>query len=162
MEAVIDVPPPIRKNVAKRLQKSGALKRIERKIKLGMMVAAEEIREDAFAPSHLEHQKFKNASPYELQALQAVSKFLSSRNLTYTLSVLVEESAVRLQGDAVNIIDLVRLRLQRPPGRSWPIEEEEEEEEGADERLTTQPESQNQKGWPEARAPLTGTRSLRH
>lgn len=95
MEVPINAPREIKKAIAKRLQKNGALKVIERRIKLGMLVAVEEIREDPKAAGNLERKKFKNASPHELKALQAIYRFLDERNMTYTLSCLLEDSAIR-------------------------------------------------------------------
>jgi hypothetical protein len=123
MEVPIEAPLAIKKGIAKRLQRSGALKRVEHKIKLGMMVAVEELREDPNAPGHLERHRFKNASPYELKALQCVYNFLSQHNLTYTLSALIEESAVpRVQSESADIISLVRA-----VGGSDLIDDEEED-----------------------------------
>lgn len=108
MEIPIEAPHEIKKKIAKRLQKNGALKRIERKIKLGMMVAVEEIREDPQQKGNLERKRFKDASPHELKSLQAVYNFLSERNMTYTLSTLLEESCVRRSPtDTTDILDLV-------------------------------------------------------
>lgn len=108
MEVPIEAPREIKKAIAKRLQKSGALKRIERKIKLGMMVAVEEIREDPKAPGNLERRKFKDASVHESKALQAIYNFLSERNMSYTLSCLLEESTVRRNtSDVTDILDYI-------------------------------------------------------
>ena len=108
MEVPIEAPREIKKAVAKRLQKSGALRRIERKIKLGMLVAVEEIREDPKAPGNLERRKFKDASPHEVKALQAIYNFLAERNMTYTLSCLLEESSVRRnQADTTDLLELL-------------------------------------------------------
>ena len=46
MQVPIEAPIEIKKKIAKKLQKNGALKKIERKIKLGMMVAVEEIKSE--------------------------------------------------------------------------------------------------------------------
>jgi hypothetical protein len=134
MEVPIEAPLPIKKGIAKRLQRSGALKRIERKIKLGMMVAVEELREDPNSPGHLERKKFMNASPYELRALEAVYNFLSERNVTYTLSALIEESAVpRRQSESASILNFIenrRTASQRAyADRADRIEPDEEEDE---------------------------------
>jgi hypothetical protein len=114
MEIPIEAPVEIKRAIAKRLQKSGALKRIERKIKLGMMVAVEEIREDPKAPGNLERRRFRDASVHELRGLQAVYNFLAERNLTYTLSALLEESGVRRNNsEAADILTLLDERQPR-------------------------------------------------
>lgn len=91
----IDAPLEVKKKIAKRLQKKGALKKIERKIKLGMMVAVEEIRSDPSEKTHLERLPMKNASVNELKALQAIYAYLAENNMTYTLSTLLEETCVK-------------------------------------------------------------------
>lgn len=117
MEVPIEAPREIKRAIAKHLQKSGALKRIERKIKLGMMVAVEEIREDPKSPGNLERRKFKDASVHESKALQAIYNYLSERNMSYTLSCLLEESSVRRNpSDTTDILDFLE-----------PIEKDDEE-----------------------------------
>lgn len=108
MEVPIEAPREIKKAIAKRLQKTGVLKRVERKIKLGMLVAVEELREDPKAPGNLERKKFKDASVHETKALQAIYNFLAERNMTYTLSCLLEESAIRRnQADTTDLLELI-------------------------------------------------------
>ena len=94
MQVPIEAPKEIKRQIAKKLQKNGSLKRIETKIKLGMMVSVEEIKENE-KKSHLERLPFKkNNSKVELNALQTVYNYLSSKNLTYTLSTLLEETSI--------------------------------------------------------------------
>ena len=97
MQVPIEAPLEIKKKIARRLQKSGALKKIERKIKLGMMVAVEEIKSDPKEPTHLERHRFKDASINEIKALQCIYAYLAENNMTYTLSTLLEESCVERQ-----------------------------------------------------------------
>jgi hypothetical protein len=94
MEITINAPLHIKKAIARKIQRSGTLQRIERKIKLGIMIAVEELRENPRQPSTLECHRFRTASPHENRGLQLVYDFLSERGLTYTLSVLLEESCV--------------------------------------------------------------------
>lgn len=61
MQVPIEAPIEIKKKIAKKLQKSGALKRIERKIKLGMMVAVEEIKSEPNEKTHLERLQIGRA-----------------------------------------------------------------------------------------------------
>jgi hypothetical protein len=132
VEIAIEAPIEIKKPIARKLQKSGALKKIERKIKLGMMVAIEELREDPGAPGNLERRKFKKASPYELRALQVVYNFLAERGLTYTLSAVLEESCEkRNQGEVADIRDLLQF-TQAGAVAAMKTEEEEDEEEDDD------------------------------
>ncbi|OHT03697.1 hypothetical protein TRFO_28831 [Tritrichomonas foetus] len=108
LDVPIEAPIEIKKKIAKKLQRSGVLKRIERKIKLGMMVAIEEIQEDPKAKGNLERKPFKNADGYENKALQAVFNYLYEHNMTYTLSALLEESSSRRNpSDTTNILDYV-------------------------------------------------------
>ncbi|EAY17492.1 hypothetical protein TVAG_494340 [Trichomonas vaginalis G3] len=97
MNVPIEAPIEIKKKIAKKLQKSGALKRIERKIKLGMMVAVEEIKSEPTEKTHLERLPFKDATINEIKGLQAIYSYLAKRNMTYTLSTLLEESCVKRQ-----------------------------------------------------------------
>lgn len=115
IDVPIEAPLEIKKKIAKKLQKGGVLKRIERKIKLGMMVAIEEIQEDPKDNGHLERKPFKNASVYEQKALQAVFNYLYDHNMTYTLSAMLEESCGRRkQSDTTNILDYVDRNTQQP------------------------------------------------
>jgi hypothetical protein len=108
MYDAIDPSLPIKKAIDKRLQKRGVLTRIERKIKLGMMVAFEELRENPDAPGNLDRRKFRDAPPSELRALQLVYNFLAERNLSYTLSALLEESATVRASEPTDILDVLR------------------------------------------------------
>ena len=135
MEVPIEAPLEIKKKIAKSLQKSGALKRIERKIKMGMMVAIEELRDPEPNPKVLEHKPFKNAKANELRALQVVYNYLSERNLTYTLSTLLEESCQnRKQTETLNLLDIINSQLDL---------NEEEDNISQDEKLKNLHPSQN-------------------
>lgn len=115
IDVPIEAPLEIKKKIAKRLQKNKVLKRIERKIKLGMMVAIEEIQENPKDEGHLERKPFKNAKIYEQKALQAVFNYLYDHNMTYTLSALLEESCGRRsQSDTTNILDYIERDNQQP------------------------------------------------
>lgn len=108
MQVPIEAPIEIKKKIAKKLQKSGALKKIERKIKLGMMVAVEEIKSEPNEKSHLERLPFKDATINETKALQCIYAYLAQHNMTYTLSTLLEESCVkRQQTTDYNLIDVI-------------------------------------------------------
>jgi hypothetical protein len=128
LEVPIEAPTHVKKDIARKLQKSGALRRIETKIKLGMMVAVEEIREDPKQLGALERHRFKDASPHELRGLQLVYRFLAERGLTYTLSTLAEKSCVRrTDSERTSLLSLVRAAsAPRSPRRL--VDEEEEEE----------------------------------
>lgn len=115
IDVPIEAPLEIKKKIAKKLQKGGVLKKIERKIKLGMMVAIEEIQEDPKAKGNLERKPFKNASIYEQKALQAVFNYLYDHNMTYTLSAMIEESCGRRnQSDTTNILDYIDRNPKQP------------------------------------------------
>ena len=135
MEVPIEAPREIKKAIAKRLQKTGVLKRIERKIKLGMLVAVEEIREDPKAPGNLERKKFKDASPHETKALQAIYNFLAERNMTYTLSCLLEESSIRRhQADTTDILELLEDDVPKSKpraSRTQPAQASDDQESGS-------------------------------
>jgi hypothetical protein len=105
----VEAPLQIRKAIEKRLQKRGVLKQIERKIKLGMMVAVEELRQCHDGSGTLDRRKFKDAPPSELRGLQLVYNFLDSRNLIYTLGALREESATARTDEPADILDVVRI-----------------------------------------------------
>jgi hypothetical protein len=131
---------------------------MERKIKLGMMVAVEELREDPNSPGYLERGKFKNAAPYELRALQAVYAFLSERKLTYTMSALIEESAVpRSQSESEDVLELANIdtsasqRADDGGSDVLDFEEEEEEEEDRKDSSFSAKGASGQKGAPISR-----------
>ncbi|OHT14611.1 hypothetical protein TRFO_42945 [Tritrichomonas foetus] len=108
MEIPIDAPLEIKHKIAKKIQKNGSLRHVERKIKMGMMIAVQELRENPDAIGNLERKPFKNANPYELKALQSIFNFLSTNNMAYTLSTLLEESAVRRNiNDTTDIMELI-------------------------------------------------------
>lgn len=131
MQVPIEAPIEIKKKIAKKLQKSGALKRIERKIKLGMMVAVEEIKSEPNEKTHLERLPFKDATINEIKGLQAIYSYLAKRNLTYTLSTLLEESCVKRQQnsnyDLVEVIESANLHssdddIKLPVTRKNPLQ----------------------------------------
>jgi hypothetical protein len=129
MEVPIEAPIHVKKDIARKLQKSGVLRRIEMKIKLGMLVAVEEIREDPKQPGVLERHKFKDVSTHELRGLQIIYSFLAERGLTYTLSALLEESCVqRSASERTHLVSLVRPAPAQRRARPPPIQEDEEEE----------------------------------
>jgi hypothetical protein len=127
MEVPIDCPVPIKKDIARKLQSNGSLRRIEKKIQLAMMVAVEEIRDDPQKPGALERHHFNNASPHELRGLQLVYDYLSDRGLAYTLGALTEESCVpRGSAGRTSLFELVRTIRSRRPNAEYLLEEEEE------------------------------------
>ena len=81
MEFEIDIPEEIKPNLIERLNQNGALKSVNRKVKMGMMVAIQEIRENRQSQSYLTKKPFENSSPYEMKALQSVFDFLSTHDL---------------------------------------------------------------------------------
>ncbi|EAY20043.1 hypothetical protein TVAG_365510 [Trichomonas vaginalis G3] len=114
MNVPIEAPIEIKKKIAKKLQKSGALKRIERKIKLGMMVAVEEIKSEPTEKTHLERLPFKDATINEIKGLQAIYAYLAKRNMTYTLSTLLEESCVKRQANSnYDLLEVLESANQR-------------------------------------------------
>lgn len=127
MEFNIDVPDEIKPKIMQKLIQNGILKTIKRKVKMGMMIAVQEIRENNESESILERKIFKNASPYELKALQSVFNFLATYNLNYTLSTLLEESAVRRSSsDTTNVLDLIDNEINHPenPTNNYIIDED--------------------------------------
>jgi hypothetical protein len=131
MEIPIEAPVHVKKDIARKLQKSGVLRRIEMKIKLGMLVAVEEIREDPKQPGVLERHRFKDAATNELRGLQLIYNFLAERGLTYTLSAMLEESCVqRSVSERTELVSLVKptpVKRRLPPKQRRGEEEEEED-----------------------------------
>ena len=109
VEVPFDAPVEIKKKIAKQNKRKGALSSIERKIKLGLLISIEELREDPNGESKLERKKFKNANSRELEALWSVFNFLAEHNLTYTLSTILEESCVqRNKAQKTRVEDLIQ------------------------------------------------------
>lgn len=113
MQIPIDAPLEIKKKIARRLQKNGSLKNIETKIKLGMMVAVEELRENKDEKTHLDRRPFKSASASEMKAIQLIYNYLSQHNMTYTLSALIEESCVKKTGCDYNIHECIKSLMSK-------------------------------------------------
>lgn len=115
MEFQIDVPDEIKPKIMQKITQNGTLKSIKRKVKIGMMIAVEEIKNESESESYLERKIFKNASPYELKALQSIFNFLSTNKMNYTLSTLLEESAVRRNNtDTLSVIDVIDDQINHP------------------------------------------------
>lgn len=150
MDLDFQVPQEIREKVAQRLKNSGALKQIARKIKVGMTAAIHELRDHPDAKSSLELQIFADKSQEEIHALQAIYSFLEERDLTYTLSTLIEEAGVeKADNPSPNLIDIVHSQMnadsdemlsqdgdtvqeEEDEDEILPDEEEEEEEDQGD------------------------------
>lgn len=128
MQLPIEVPKELQKKLAKNLQTSGFLKKIERKIKIGMMVALEEIREDPSSCSHLVKRPPKTVNIYEQRALQTIYNFLSKNHMTYTLSALIEESCIdKSPQESPDILELISEAELDINEEEYVFEEEEEE-----------------------------------
>ena len=112
MEIPIEAPNEVKRRIARKIEENGVLKRVERKIKMGMMIAVQELRENPQSHGNLERKPFKDANPYELKALQAIFNFLSDHNMSYTLSTLLEESGVkRINSDSTDITKIIEQAL---------------------------------------------------
>lgn len=121
MEFEIEIPEEIKPNIIERLNQNGSLKSLNRKVKMGMMIAIQEIRENRQSQSYLTKKPFENSSPYEMKALQSVFDFLSTHNLFYTLATLFEESAIRKSGEKnVDVIDLIDHHINHPENPQIP------------------------------------------
>lgn len=108
MELHIDAPREVRAGIAERLRQHKTLEAIERRVRAGMLVAMDEIREQITGVSAIESGKFKGSSAREIRGLQLIYNFLADRGMTYTLSCLLEESTVRRsRADTDDISDLI-------------------------------------------------------
>jgi hypothetical protein len=120
MSAAIDVPPALRGKVHDKLAESGALDRIDRRVRQGMCAAIEVLRGDK-APKPVFASIGFDKPDAELKAIQAVYKYLASAGLTWTLDTLIQETNLRpAEAGSASLLDL----LASPSGA--PEEEDEE------------------------------------
>jgi hypothetical protein len=94
MSIKIDVPPALRAKVHDKLVASGALERIDRRVRHGMCAAIETLRGDKSPKPVFESLGF-NKPAAELKSIQVVYKYLGDVGLTWTLDTLVQETNLR-------------------------------------------------------------------
>jgi hypothetical protein len=122
------VPESLRGQVHDRLDKSGALERIDHRIKVAMCAAIEVLRGDKSSRPIFENIGFKKPEP-EIQALQTVYAYLKSVGLTWTLETIVQETNVQVSEDAetLSLIDLLEQGNGEGEGDELEAEEEEDD-----------------------------------
>jgi hypothetical protein len=117
----IDVPPALRTKVHDKLVESGALERIDRRVRHGMCAAIEALRGDKSPKPVFEALGF-NKPDVELKAIQVVYKYLESIGLKWTLDTLIQETNLK-PADTANaaLLDLIA-------GQSGALADDEEDE----------------------------------
>jgi hypothetical protein len=129
--APVIVPDELKDKVHDKLVNSKALDRIDQRIKEGMCAAIEVLRGDKSTKRIFESLGFKKGE-VELQALQAIYKYLANVGLTWTLETISQETSVKpdTADGGPSLIDVLR-----PPGEPAPDAdpgEEGEEDDGED------------------------------
>jgi hypothetical protein len=120
------VPESLREKVHDRLHQSGALERIDHRIKLAMCAAIEVLRGDKSPRPIFENIGF-NKPEVEIQALQSVYAYLKSVDLSWTLEAFVQETTVPVLEDAETpaLIDLLEQGNEEVEGDEIDAEEDE-------------------------------------
>jgi hypothetical protein len=107
MSITIDVPPALRAKVHDKLAASGALDRIDRRVRQGMCAAIEALRGDK-SPKPVFTALGFNKPDVELKAIQVVYKYLTSVGLTWTLDTLVQETNLRpAEANDASLLNLI-------------------------------------------------------
>jgi hypothetical protein len=102
-----EVPESLKEQVAERLKATGALRPITRSVKVAMTAAIAELRGlRPEAKSVLEIKRFENATPADLEGLQAIYQFLEEKGMKYTLACLREESGIQQEGNGLDLENL--------------------------------------------------------
>ena len=101
-----DIPKEIEAKIKRMLQQSGKAKEFQEKVKIGMETAFHDIQ--AGKVSNLVQNPFNNANSSEIDALQCIFLYLSSKNLSYTLQTLLLESQIKENpSKKINLISII-------------------------------------------------------
>jgi hypothetical protein len=122
----LDVPGPqkLKAKVWERLQENGTLRRLNKNIKIALTSAIGEMRGTRDTESVLDN-RFKPNYDVELAGLQTIYQYLAEQDLTWSLQCLIDETQVRKESDAFDLIQVLDLGEDED---GEVLEEEEEEE----------------------------------
>jgi hypothetical protein len=123
------VPDSLKEKVHEQLSSSGALDRIDHRIKVAMCAAIEVLRGDKSPRPIFESIGFDKPET-EVQALQVIYAYLKSVGLTWTLETITQETNVKVleDGDTLSLIDLLDQASGEVDDEADPEEDEEEDE----------------------------------
>jgi hypothetical protein len=114
----------LKERVHEKVVKSGAMDRIDHRIKQGMCAAIESLRGDKTPKPIFADLGFKKGR-IEIVALQSIYQFLASVGLNWTLETLSQDTNVKPQPSAVPLVDW----LTNPPKGAIDLEDENNGEE---------------------------------
>ena len=94
----------------KKLWDSGSLNKIESKIKRGMYIAIQELKENLNSESGLLYEPFFDIDKEELIAIDIILNYLKKNNLNSTLLTFLEESNINNNNNNnnINILNLIK------------------------------------------------------
>jgi hypothetical protein len=124
-------PQELKTIVWQRLLDDGTLKRLNKKIKIALTSAVGEMRGTRDTQSVLDN-RFKPKHKTELNALQTIYQYLEEHDLTCSLQCLIDETQVKKESDAFDLIQVLDLDEGSESVEREIIEEEEEEEESSE------------------------------
>jgi hypothetical protein len=111
--------------VWERLMADGTLKRMNKNIKIALTSAIGEMRGTTDTDSVLDN-RFRPKHSVELSALQTIYQYLAEHDLTWSLQCLIDETQVRKDPDAFDLIQV--MDPGEPDMDDESLEEEHEEE----------------------------------
>jgi hypothetical protein len=126
--ADFDLPGPqeLKATVWERLQENGTLRRLNKNIKIALTSAIGEMRGTRDTDSVLDN-RFKPIYEVELAGLQTIYQYLAEHELTWSLGCLIDETQIRKEPDAFDLIEVLDLGEEADHDDGEIIEEEEEE-----------------------------------
>jgi hypothetical protein len=100
--------PEYLKDAVRERFKKGAGTKLSHLFKIGMRSAIQELRDET-EDSNLDHHPLQGVPEVEIDALQAVYKYLKSRGLTWTLECLTQEANVDEGASTRDVVVLAKL-----------------------------------------------------
>jgi hypothetical protein len=119
-----EVAPELKEVVRQRLADKGVVKKIDHRIKVGMIAAIGELRGEKGSTTIFDGLGFDKPK-IEIEALQAIYAYLKDVDLTWTLDCLINETQVQ---PAESDVALVPLLLAKEDPEEGPGGEDEKEE----------------------------------
>lgn len=95
----------IKKDVICRMRENQSLKKLNDKFRMGLTATVQDNSNEPDSES-IEYFPFKTKSQNELASLQSIFRYLSEKNLQFTLSCLRDESNTNVDLNFKNILDI--------------------------------------------------------
>lgn len=112
MQAFSSIPAELSREVKEKLRQTinekGVFKDLKKKVRKGMKIASADLEKNKISKK-LE-RKFSEKDNSEIEALSRIYKYLEKRNLTWTLTTLIDEVAVPYENGTIKFNDSPKQR----------------------------------------------------